>query len=242
MSRPYLQTFLLIEEVVLKKLSFKIHAYYRYVDDTFLIIPKNMIKEILENFHSYHSRLKFTNELEFENTLLFLNILTIKNNDGIIETNWHRKNTFLGRYLNYFSNHPLKQKIAIIKNLVDTAILLSHDKFHEENLETIKNLLMLNNFPKHFINKQIKNRIFQLKHKDKNSFFIPKNNEREKDYKRVVSIPYYGNLSCKIKRQLKEYKITTVFRNTSKLDKYMKLGKDTLEKFEISKSGWLTSF
>ena len=32
-----------LEEVVLNKLSFKIYAYYRYVDDTFLIIPKNMI-------------------------------------------------------------------------------------------------------------------------------------------------------------------------------------------------------
>ena len=30
-----------LEEVVFKKLSFKIHSYYRYVDDTFLIIPNN---------------------------------------------------------------------------------------------------------------------------------------------------------------------------------------------------------
>ena len=52
-----------LEEVVFKKLSFKIHAYYRYVDDTFSIIPKNMIKETLEKFNSYHSRLKFTYEL-----------------------------------------------------------------------------------------------------------------------------------------------------------------------------------
>ena len=193
-----------------------------------------MINKILENFNSYHSRLNIAYELKFENTLSFLNLLMIKNEDGIIETNWHRKNTFSGRYMNYFSNHPLKQKTAIIKNVVDIAILLSHEKFHEENLETIKNLLMLNNYPKIFINKHIKSRVFQLKNKDKNSFFIPKNNEREIDYKCVVSIPYYGNLSCKIKRQLKEYNITTVFRNTSKLDKYIKLGKEPLEKFEIS--------
>ena len=57
----------------------------------------------------------------------------IKSEDGTIETNWHRKNMFSGRYLNYFSNIPLQQKIAIIKNLVDTAILLSQEKFHEEN-------------------------------------------------------------------------------------------------------------
>ena len=118
-----------LEEVVLNKLSFKIYAYYRYVDDAFLIIPKNMIKEILENFNSYHSRLKFTHEIEFENTLSFINLLMIKKEDGIIETNWHRKNSFSGKYLHYFSNHPLQQKIAIIKNLVDTAILLSHEKF-----------------------------------------------------------------------------------------------------------------
>ena len=40
---------------------------------------------------------------------------------------------------------------------------------------------MLNNYPKNFIEKHIKNRIFQLKNKDKNSFFIPENNEREID-------------------------------------------------------------
>ena len=52
-----------LEEVVLKKLSFKIHSYCRYVDDTILIIPNNKIKDTIENFNSYHSRLKFTFEL-----------------------------------------------------------------------------------------------------------------------------------------------------------------------------------
>ena len=111
------------------------------------------LKETIEKFNSYHSRLKFT-----------------------YETNWYRKNRYSGRYLNYFSYHPFQQKIAIIKNLVNTAILLSHEKFHKENLEIIKYLLMLNNYPNNFINRHINNRIFQLKNKDKNSDFIPKNN------------------------------------------------------------------
>ena len=129
-----------LEEVVLKKLSFKIHSHYRYVDDTFLINKNNKIKGTIENFNSYHPRLKFTFELEIDNTLPFLNLLIIKNQDGTLVTNWFRKNTFSGRYLNYLSNHHFKQKIAIMKNLVDTAILLSHEKFHEENLEIFKNL------------------------------------------------------------------------------------------------------
>ena len=39
-------------------------------------------------------------------------------------------------------------------------------------------------------------------------------------------------MSHKIKRLLNDYNLTTVFRNTSKLDKYIKLGKDPLEKLE----------
>ena len=37
----------------------------------------------------------------------------------------------------------------------------------------------------------------------------------------------------KIKRHLKEFNITTVFGNASELDKYIKLGKDALKKFEM---------
>ena len=46
-----------------------------------------MIKEIIDNFNSYHSRLKLTYELETDNALPFLNLLIIKNQDGTIERN-----------------------------------------------------------------------------------------------------------------------------------------------------------
>ena len=76
--------------------------------------------------------------------------------------------------------------------------------------------------------------IFQIKNKNTILEFIPNNKQRKIDYKRVVFIPYFGNLSYKIKRLLNDYNLTTVFRNTSKLDKYIKLGKDPLEKLENS--------
>ena len=40
------------------------HLYYRYVDDTFLIIPNNKIKDTIENLNSFHSRLKFVDNKE----------------------------------------------------------------------------------------------------------------------------------------------------------------------------------
>ena len=70
-----------------KEISFKIHSYYKHVDDTFLKIPKNMIQEIIDKFNACHSRSKFTYELETDNALPYLNLLTIKNQGGTIKTN-----------------------------------------------------------------------------------------------------------------------------------------------------------
>ena len=115
----------------------------------------------------------------------------IKNQDGTLVTNWFRKNTFSGRYLNFLSNYPFKQKIAIIKIQLIRQYYLSHEKFHEENLEIIKNLLVLNNYPKNLTNKHINIRIFQIKNKNTILDFIPNNKQSEIDYKHVVSIPYF---------------------------------------------------
>ena len=86
-----------------------------------------------------------------------MNISVIKNSDNSISTNWIRKKTFSGRFLNYFSLYPLHQKIGIIKNLVDSAILLNDNKFHSANLNIVSKLLSLNSFPIQFIDKHIKN-------------------------------------------------------------------------------------
>ena len=70
-----------------------------------------------------------------------MNISVIKNSDNSISTNWFRKETFSGRFLNYFSLHPLHQKIGIIKNLVYSAILLSDNKFLHDKLNIVSKLL-----------------------------------------------------------------------------------------------------
>ena len=66
---------------------------------------------------------QFTYEIKNNDLLNFKNICVIKNKDNSISTNWFRKKSFSGRFLNYFPLHPLHQKIGIIKNLVDSAIL-----------------------------------------------------------------------------------------------------------------------
>ena len=145
-----------LETLCLSMLSFPVRLYYRYVDiDVFAIIPKTKIDEILLTFNSYHPRLCFTFELEANSAINFLNTTVIRY-DGKLITNWFRKPTCSGRYINYHSNHPLKYKINTISNLVDHAILLSDDRFHQSNIEIVEKILHKNCFPIHVIKRQIK--------------------------------------------------------------------------------------
>ena len=108
-----------VETDIFKRIDFCIPVY------TFLLIPKYKIHYILTLFNSYHKRLLFTSELENNNCLNILNILIIKNSDSSISNNWFLNESLSGRFLNYFSLHPLHKKIGIMKNLMDSAILLS---------------------------------------------------------------------------------------------------------------------
>ena len=59
---------------IFKKIDFNVSIYFRYVDDTFLLIPEDKVHDILTIFNSYHERLQFTYEMENNNCLNFLNV------------------------------------------------------------------------------------------------------------------------------------------------------------------------
>lgn len=77
--------------------------------------------------------------------LSFLNTLLIASGNKII-FNWYHKTTFSGRYLNFFSTHPLSHKISTIIGMVDKVILLSHSCFHTDNFKLIIEILLSNNY------------------------------------------------------------------------------------------------
>ena len=99
--------------------DFLIPWHFRYVGDTILCVPQDKVDIVLCEFNSYNPRLQFTYEIESNNTLSFLDIKLIRVNNEHIMTNWYRKNTYSGRFLNFLSCHPFNQKIAVIKNLTD---------------------------------------------------------------------------------------------------------------------------
>ena len=89
------------------KLDFTPVAYFRYVDDIFAIIPKNKLSQMVNVFNSYNDRLKFTYELENDNSISFLDLLIREN--GKIITNCYQKPTFSSRLMSFNSKHCLNK-------------------------------------------------------------------------------------------------------------------------------------
>jgi len=209
----------------ISRLDFNVHTFYRYVDDIFMIIPAEKLNSVLTTFNSYHSRLKFTYELEDNNMLNFLNISVIRDNGNII-TNWFRKPTFSGRYINYYSNHPIQYKLNTVMSLVDQAILLSDERFHAANLDIVKAILLNNGYPLTMLNRMIVKRHKFLKNKIRDCFET--NNDQSDNRNYTLTVPYTGRLSNDIKRIVKNF-VDVRFSIPKKLDTLIRKGKDKLD-------------
>ena len=53
-------------KLFLKRYKKSITCYYRYVDNSFIVIVKNKLPVLLKYLNNYHDRLKFTCEKESE--------------------------------------------------------------------------------------------------------------------------------------------------------------------------------
>lgn len=124
-----------LESNVLKKLPFKPNFYYRYVNDIILTAPSDELQNITRFFNSYDTRLQFIIETQKDNSISFLDTKLIVLEDRII-SDWYHKNIFSGRYLNYYSTHPMTQKIGTIISMINRIMLLYHLIFQEKILDS----------------------------------------------------------------------------------------------------------
>jgi len=189
-----------LEEEALNKINCNIPFYFRYVDDILLAAPIDQITKIVDTFNDCHDRLQFTVELEVNKSLSFLDLrLEVVHNEIIID--WYHKETFSGRLLSFYSNHPQCHKIGTIYNLIDRAILLSHPKYHMKNIESCIGYLLNNGYPLKLIfdqiNKRLKTIFVNKLPSDINNGIIPvKSTDGNSDKKnQFFVIPYVKNIS-----------------------------------------------
>jgi len=201
--------------------------YIRYVDDILIAIPENKIKDTVNVFNSLHKRLQFTSESSNNNTINFLNVNIISENNKFIFNLYH-KPSFSGRYLHFLSNHPNIHKRGMIYGLVDKMWRLSHPKFHQTNLEHIIKILLKNGYPINYIFKNINNRLTFLLNNTTNVLNRTNNQNNEAQKKKVfLKIPYINNTTNKFLNVAKKHELNTIFTVDNKLTKIIKTGKDT---------------
>ena len=131
-----------LELFCLKSLKSSILHYSRYVDDCFLVFKDSDIELGHNTFNNFNQFLQFTIEYERDGKINFLDTTIIRHLDDFPYTDWYQKPTATGRYINFNSHHPVSMKKAMVYNLVDKAVLLSHYSFHNKNLDLIKSDLI----------------------------------------------------------------------------------------------------
>ncbi|XP_071580377.1 uncharacterized protein [Temnothorax nylanderi] len=214
-----------LETHCLSSFDFVISIFCRYVDDIFVIIPRAKLNDVLRAFNNYHPCLKFTHETEANNSIPFLDTVVIREGCHLF-TNWYRKPTFSGRYINYFSNHPLQYKINTITSLIDRAILLSDNRFHATNINIVKEILLNNSFPTEVIDKRINARLKTLA----NTVERVDGTQSGFDTRRCITVPYVKGVGEDIRRILDTVHLDTVYTIPKKLEGIIKSGKDKLVK------------
>ncbi|KYN17286.1 Putative nuclease HARBI1 [Trachymyrmex cornetzi] len=161
--------------------------YVRYVDDIALAYDASHIDTLVNTFNSFHTRLKFTTEIGGDK----LNFLDVKQ-------------TFSGRYLNYFSRHPLCQIVGLIYRVLS----LSYPFYHHENSELIIKILLNSGYHRHLEwtadGNEIKNMLSNKFKQWNDQCNTPKDkttdNNEDKINHRFFTIPFISFLSEKIKK------------------------------------------
>ena len=96
--------------------------------------------------------------------------------------------------MNFYNNHSLSNKIGITYSLTNRAILLSHEKYHRENLNLVKETLIKNRYPLVLLNEKIANRyklLMSNKYRNKNTNEIIEIEE----LKKINTLPYINNFN-----------------------------------------------
>ena len=135
-------------------------AYCRFVDDIFSLFHKETDFQIfLICLNSLHPSLKFTNEIEANNSLPFLDVLITKSNNKFI-TSVYRKPTITGQYIHWNSFGPKQRKTNLIDTLPHRALKICSKSTLKHELDNIRSILVENGYPEFLIDSRISKETF----------------------------------------------------------------------------------
>ena len=174
----------------------------RYVDDTFSKLKKIYVDQFLQHLNDQHPRIKFTTEMQENNKIAFLDTLVHIKPDGTTKTTIYRKATHTDQYLDFKSNHHIKQKIGIIGTFQHRIKkLITEDEDKKQETRHVRKALKRCGHPNW-------------------SLYRKKDKKKDQDQERVerrgkVVLPYVKGKSENLARIFKRYDIETIHKPTA---------------------------
>ncbi|XP_072020422.1 uncharacterized protein [Amphiura filiformis] len=182
----------------------------RYVDDVLEVNKKHTTEKLTEHLNKVDEtgNIKFTYEEEKDCSIPFLDTLVVRKQDGSIKLLIYRKKTHTDQYLNFDSQHPLHQKLGVIRTLfdrMDSIVTEEEDKKEEE--KKIRTALQNCGYPRWAMDR-VKQQMSTSKIKSNSS----KKSNDDNPSKGMVVLPYVAGLSEKLKRIFWKHKIATAMK------------------------------
>ena len=178
--------------------------WLRKVDDTFVVTKKDP-QIMLSELNNIHPQVNFTFEPMVNNQMPFLDCLVIREGNNL-EVKVYKKPTHTGQYIHYTSNVAPNIKASVISTLTRRAKLVcTKNDYLAEELQYIKKTMMLNGYPKSFIEKEIKKTLKKMENTPNNS-----NKEKTEGIAKLF-LPYERGYGEKIKRIAKKHGIEVIF-------------------------------
>jgi hypothetical protein len=137
-------------------------------------------------------------EIEANYTPPFLDVLVMKQ-DPKLTMKMYWKPTHAGRYLHFKANHPHHVKRGVVNSLVNRAKVICQNQDFDKEIENIRHDLMLNRYPKEFVDSVMKP--------------STTNRPSETKYQATVIIPpYVKGTSEKFSRIGNRFNLRTIFK------------------------------
>ena len=177
--------------------EFKPVIYRRYVDDTFLLFrSKHHIEKFRNYWNRQHKNIRFTSEIENENSIRFLDV-KISSGNNKLTTSVYRKPTFRRVFTNFgsFILNSYKYNLLWFTLLHRAFKLCSNFELFHQEIDKLKTIFENNGYPKSFVGLCIK------KYLDK--VFIKKEVVLKASKKELICVlPLTGNKSPQLGTRL----------------------------------------
>jgi len=201
---------------------FHVKVWKRYVDDTFVVLPRSELEDFHLYLNSLNPHIQFTVEVENEGLLPFLDVKVTRGTDGRLSTSVYRKPTHTDRYLDFQSHHPACHKASVVKTLNRRAFThCSSDELKDAEIRRTKKVLMENGYPGRFIARR-------------RSDGSRRRAEDERPTRGTVVLPYVEGVSEEISRILRKADVKTYYRPVTTLRDLLVKVKDRVPPVEAT--------